>query len=108
MKFISRMQRKYKVTAAQNREQALKYVSHVIDEHGKKLPANVHDNKNSILVGWQCGFEPLYVAIQNEDGSPFPKGYISEGDAEDIAKEYLEKLGWFDGEPKDCDYIHMP
>jgi hypothetical protein len=119
MSFKTRVQAHYQVVAAPNRKQALEYVGHVITPDGKKLPANSINPKTAILVGWQCGFEPMYVAIQDEDGDELS---LSDIDAEDIAKKYLTKINWFSEEDeeedddgsesgnqkKDCDYIHMP
>ena len=117
MSFMKKIQAQYKVVvAAPNRKQALKYVGHVITENGKKLPESSLNPKTAILVGWQCGFEPMYVAIQDEDGDVLS---LSDIDAEDIAKEYLTKINWFSddaddegsesgNQKKDCDYIHMP
>ena len=102
--FKTRVEKQYTIIAAPNREQALKYVSYVIDEYGKQLPESELDPKSAILVGWQCGFEPMYVAIKSEDSA-----ITSEVDAEDIVRAFLEKKKWFSGGvSKDCDYIHMP
>ena len=118
MSFMKKVQSHYRVsvTAAPNRKQALEYVGHVITPDGKKLPEKSLDPKTAILVGWQCGFEPMYVAIQDEDGDELS---LSDSDAEGIAKKYLTKINWFSendddedvgefGDKKDCDYIHMP
>ena len=43
------------------------------------------------LVGWQCGFEPLFVAVYDYVLDCRP----TEEDAEEIASGYLSEIGWF-------------
>lgn len=106
MNFKEQIHKQYRVVASPSREQAFKYVSFVISEEGKELPPDSLNQKTAILVGWQCGFEPLFVAIQDEDGEEL---HVSEADAEDIAKEFLLKKKWFsENEAEDCDYVWMP
>jgi hypothetical protein len=75
------------------REQALQYVGHCLDDSG-----NVHypykNNPipaNAVLVGWQCGFEPLFVAVW----SYLPDTLLDQDEAVDIAVDYLQEIGWF-------------
>lgn len=108
MRFIDEINKKYVIASRPSRKTALKYVSFVLDPGGRKLPNSKLDPKQSILVGWQCGFEPLYVAI-NVGGY----GKMDESHAEDLAREFLESKGWFKAEDlvdedKECDYILMP
>jgi hypothetical protein len=78
------------------RIQAIPYVSFTIDSHRNIKPVSrVPDN--AILVGWQCGFEPLFVAVDSDIGDP-----------EQIATSFLEKRCWFSGEPTECDYYILP
>ncbi len=99
--FLAKIE-KIMVSAALSRMDSLKYVSYVVDDNATQIPSNKLDKKKAVLVGWQCGFEPLFVAVQSE----FLK--LTAADAEDIAKEFLEKKRWFSGEPTDADYILMP
>lgn len=80
-----------------NRTQALPYVSFYVDD---ALNAGRVDNlvgginaipANARLVGYQCGFEPLFVAVW----SYLPGITLSEEDAEDLACDYLSERGWF-------------
>jgi hypothetical protein len=86
-----------------SRSDALKYVSYVVDDALSILPLSKLDKKNAVLVGWQCGFEPLFVAVQS-----YLNVKITEDEAEDIARDLLEEKKWFSKEPKDADYILMP
>jgi hypothetical protein len=81
---------------------ALPYVSYVLDDALSADHAVADMLPNATLVGWQCGFEPLFVAVQ----SYLPDTRIDGDDAVEIAMDYLEEIGWFgeDG-PRDCDYV---
>lgn len=93
------------------RTQAIPYVSFVVDDalNGRELNADIHAivrtkgdqfEHSSRLVGWQCGFEPLFVAVHS-----YLDVHIDDDDAEELAKDYLEERGWFSCEPTDADYI---
>jgi hypothetical protein len=87
------------------REQALPYISHYLDDAlSVREPKDMPDNAR--LVGWQCGFEPLFVAVWSylgdTQGNP---DRLDDADAEEIARDYLIERNWFSGEPKDADYI---
>ena len=78
-----------------NREQALPYVSVIIDDALNiqeviQAGHNVID-PNAVLVGWQCGFEPMFVAVI----SYLPNVTLDKDEAEDIAADYLNEIGWF-------------
>ncbi len=85
------------------REQALAYVSYCVDDalNQRKLadmPAKCR------LVGWQCGYEPLFVAVWSylgDDCLPDPM------EAQEIARDFLQERKWFtDNEnPPDADYV---
>lgn len=90
-----------------NRTQALPYVGHAVDnalsprnERGEAIPATAR------LVGWQCGFEPMFVAVWSYLDRPGDMIKMDRDEAEEIAKDYLEEIGWFgeDG-PREADYI---
>jgi hypothetical protein len=93
------------------REQAQPYVAYVVDDAGagRKLGEDQHAiirqsgaefKHSSRLVGWQCGFEPLFVAVHS-----YLDVAIADDDAEEMAREYLAEIGWFSGEQTDADYI---
>jgi len=84
------------------RAQALSYVSFALDDAlavrtGEPIPDNAR------LVGYQCGFEPLFVAVW----SYLPGITLDAGDAEDIARDYLMERKWFADcdNPPDADYV---
>lgn len=81
------------------REQALPYVSHILDD--ALSPAHNTPAESARLVGWQCGLEPLFVAVQ----SYLPGVVLSPEEAAEIATDYLAEIGWFGGEPREPDYI---
>ena len=83
------------------RSDAIPYISFCLDD-----ALAVRDIKdmlhNSRLVGWQCGFEPLFVAVWSYLGNT-----LDDDEAEEIATDYLKEIGWFrfvDG-PREPDYI---
>lgn len=96
-----------------NRTIATEHVSFVVDDArvgriGRELhtdpyaivrntPAYKHA---SILVGWQRGFEPLFVAVHS-----YFDISLDDDEAIEIATEYLIEHGWFSGEPKEPDYL---
>jgi hypothetical protein len=85
------------------RAEALSYVIAALDdalsvrsERDAAIPAHAR------LVGWQCGFEPAFVAVWS-----YLDVQLDDDEAADIAKDYLNEIGWFsnpdsDNEP---DYI---
>lgn len=94
-----------------NRQQALPYVAFVVDDSGaaRKLGADIHAKVReqgaefryaSRLVGWQCGFEPLFVAVHS-----YLDTRIDDSEAEEMAREYLIERNWFAGQPTEADYI---
>lgn len=75
-----------------NREQAIPYISYCVDDAGaerdvKDMPANAR------LVGWQCGFEPMFVAVWSCLGS-----WLDDEEAEDLAIDLLIEKKWFSGQ----------
>ena len=83
-----------------SREDALQYVHVCIDDAMAvqsldSMPADAR------LVGWQCGFEPLFVAVW----SYLPGLKLDDDEAAEIATDYLAEIKWFSGEPTEPDYI---
>jgi hypothetical protein len=81
------------------REQALPYVSFCVDDALSErsiadMPANAR------LIGWQCGFEPLFVAVWS-----YLNVRLDDADAEDIASDFLVERKWFSGEPTPADHF---
>jgi hypothetical protein len=72
------------------RHDALQYVGyHLDDALSPKIDAPIPDN--AVLVGWQCGFEPMFVAVS----SYLPNVTLSKDSAVDIAVDYLMEIEWF-------------
>lgn len=82
------------------REDALPYVSFAVDDalsprRVSEMPAD------AVLVGWQCGFEPLFVAVW----SYLPGIKLDADHAAELATDLLVERKWFGGEPSEPDYI---
>ena len=78
--------------------QALPYVSYAVDDALNER--NVSDMPaNARLVGWQCGFEPLFVAVWSYLGNE-----LDDSEAEEIATDLLTEKNWFH-DIKPADYI---
>ena len=114
--------------SAMTREQAIPYVSFVVDDAGSGRPlgddphaivrpgnrssrcevsgrvAEINTEQPtypSVLVGWQCGFEPLFVAVHS-----YLDVRLDADEAIEMATEYLEELGWFcDEQPRHPEYL---
>ena len=106
------------------RTDAIPYVSFVVDDAGcgrevgsdqhaiVREPAGADETLSnvlagehayrSVLVGWQCGFEPLFVAVHS-----YLDVQLDEDEAADMAREYLEERGWFadSGRDHEADYV---
>lgn len=87
------------------RDQALPYIAYVLDD-GLSPDHSLDDLRDDArLIGWQCGFEPVFVAVQ----SYLPGVRLDDDEAIEIAQEYLAEIGWFNdrdgGAPSDPDFI---
>jgi len=93
------------------RQDAIEYVGFVVDDAGagRDLDDDPHAiireagdqfQYPSVLVGWQCGFEPLFVAVHS-----YLDVELDEDEAAEMATEFLAERNWFIGEPKEPDYI---
>lgn len=93
------------------RTQATPYVSFVVDDagSGRSLGDDPHAvvreacaefKYPSVLVGWQCGLEPLFVAVHS-----YLDVKLDDDEAEEMVGNYLAERGWFSGDRTDSDYI---
>ena len=80
----------------------MRYVSYAVDDTGARrdlaaMPASAR------LVGWQCGVEPLFVAVW----SYLPGVTLEADEAEAIASDFLAEREWFadNANPPAADYI---
>jgi hypothetical protein len=81
------------------REQALAYVGHCVDDALSErelsdMPASAR------LVGWQCGFEPMFVAVWS-----YLNVTLSEDEAVELATDLLVEKKWFSGDATAPDYV---
>lgn len=81
------------------RDQALPYVGHCVDDAlAERKIADMPSNAR--LVGWQCGFEPMFVAVWS-----YLDVRIDDDEAVELATDLLSEKKWFAGEPTEPDYI---
>lgn len=83
-------------------EEYAPYVSHVLDD--ALSPDHTLQDcvpRYTRFVCWQCGFEPLVVAVI----SYMPRTRVDEEDAVEIATDYLAEIGWFAGDPLEPDIV---
>lgn len=81
------------------RDQALPYVSFCVDDALSERKLS-DAPPNARLVGWQCGFEPLFVAVWS-----YLDVALSDDEAAEIATDLLVEKKWFAGEATAPDYI---
>jgi hypothetical protein len=90
------------------RDDALPYVGYCVDDAltERRLDEMPADPRLVRLVGWQCGFEPLFVAVW----SYLPDTALDPAEAEEIAADLLLEKKWFadvtdDGTAPPADYV---
>jgi hypothetical protein len=82
-----------------NREQAVSYISYCVDD--ALAERTISDMPtNARFVGWQCGFEPLFVAVWSYLNVP-----LDDLEAEELAIDLLSEKKWFADRPTEPDYI---
>jgi hypothetical protein len=81
------------------REEAIPYISVCVDD---ALSVRSLDDmpENARLIGWQCGFEPMFVALWSYLGTR-----LCDDEAVEIAQDILQERQWFAGEPTEPDFI---
>lgn len=79
----------------------LKYVTVCLDDTGAVRDMLDMPAGNARLVGWQVGFEPVFVAVW----SYLPEVKLTEDEAEDIATDYLIERNWFADGPVPADWV---
>ena len=90
-----------------DRSSALAYVSYVADD-ALSFESLSDENRvvlgNAVLVGWRCGFEPLFVAVHSYLGCE-----LTDEEVVEIATDGLKEIGWFaDNNITEPDYILSP
>jgi hypothetical protein len=85
-----------------DRNEVLKWVRHcVTDDLGERDHKEIVPS-HARLVGWQCGFEPMFVAVW----SYLPGVTLDADEAEAIAVDLLLEKGWFaDPERTTADWV---
>jgi hypothetical protein len=82
------------------RETAVPYIAYCVDD--ALAERDVKDPPTARLVGWQCGTEPLFVAVWSYLG---PECEPDMAEAAEIATDLLVEKKWFAGEPTEPDFI---
>ena len=80
------------------KEKAIEYIGHYVDDCLSNHKQPVTDKTK--LVGFQCGFEPMFVAVNSGYGWE-----VDSSAAEELAIDYLNKIGWSDDPELSADYI---
>ena len=81
------------------RERAMPYVGCCVDDAlAERSVADTPDNAR--LIGWQCGFEPMFVAVWS-----YLDVRIDDDEAVELATDLLAEKKWFAGDPTEPDYI---
>ena len=83
------------------RSKAIEYVGHHVDDAMGDAEKPITENTR--LVGFQCGFEPMFVAVH----SYLPGCSCDDDEAEELAIDSLEESGWFEGSSREhvADFI---
>lgn len=81
------------------RKNAIKYVVHHVDDALSPDPKPITEKTR--LIGWQCGFGPLFIAVH----SCLPDCSCDGEEAAELATDYLEEVGWFSGGPTEPDFL---
>lgn len=91
------------------REQALPYIHFVVDDAGDAARFDAIRSRvdaSTRLVGWQCGFEPVFIAVNSYlCATEGPWDAVDDAEAETLATECMEEIGWFVDGPTPPDYI---
>jgi hypothetical protein len=81
------------------RSDAIPYISYCVDDAlSERRLDEMPDNAR--LIGWQCGFEPLFVAVWS-----YLDVKLGTDDAIDIATDFLVEKDWFANGPTEPDHI---
>ena len=82
-----------------NRTTALPHIGYYLDDAlSERLPQ--HMPANARLVGWQCGFEPMFVAVWSYLGVR-----LDDDEAKSLATILLWEKKWFADGETEPDYV---
>lgn len=87
-------------------QQAIPYIAYVLDDALSPDHDRAALHVGAVLVGWQCGFEPLFVlvisSLMNTQGV---RDSVDVDSAEEIATDYLLERQWFTDHETAPDYV---
>jgi hypothetical protein len=93
------------------RNDAREYVSLIVDNAGSARTARPENVlPTDWLVGWQCGFEPAFVAVRSylSDTAGNPDVIDDAEEAIELATDYLAEVNWFNGAAREPDHLLAP
>lgn len=82
------------------RENIKPYISYYIDDAGSLRHADEMPPDARIVI-YQCGFEPMAVAVW----SYLPGVRLDASDAADVADDYLVEIGWMKPNERELDAV---
>jgi hypothetical protein len=87
------------------RDKAMEYVGYCVDNALSER--KISDMPpNARLVGWQCGFEPLFVAVWSYLGDTQGNlDRIDDNEAVELATDLLVEKKWFSNGATEPDYV---
>jgi hypothetical protein len=83
-----------------DRNEALKHVAYCVDDALSERRIDEMPTSKVRLIGWQVGFEPMFVAVWS-----YLDLDLDDDEAEELAVELLIEKNWFTGKPRAADYI---
>lgn len=81
-------------------EEAQKYLRNDAVDDALAVRSAAERPTNARFVGWECGAEPMFIAVWSYLGVR-----LDEDEAAELAMDHLAEIGWFAGPPRDPDYI---
>ena len=84
----------------------LPYIATVIDT-ALSADHTINDvDARATLVGWQCGFEPMVIAVISATmDTKGVRDVVDREESEEIAIDYLVERKWFAAGPVEPDYV---
>lgn len=83
-----------------NREQAIPYLRDEGVDNAMAFRKASDRPANARLIGWQCGNEPMFVAVWCYLGTR-----LDDDEAIELVVDYLCDKKWFSGPPTQPDYV---
>jgi hypothetical protein len=82
------------------REDAIAYLRDDAVDDAQAIRKASERPDNARLIGWQCGAEPMFIAVWSYLGAR-----LDDDEAVELAQDYLAETKWFSGAPTPPDFI---